>query len=233
MKTKIQNLLIAVAILAGTNHIAAQGTAFMYQGRLNDGTNPVHGSYDLRFALYGAATNGNQAGNVLTNSATGITNGLFSVALDFGNQFDGTARWLEIGVRTNGNGNFSILAPRQPLLAVPYAVTASNLTGTLPVSQLSGTVLNSSLPASPGFSGTVTANLFSGNGAGITNVPGALTWQTVQGTNVQAQPNKGYLLTNDAPVTVTLPALVNVGDVVRIACLGVNGWTPGCIKARR
>src|ERR1039458_7580386 len=54
-----------------------------------------------------------------------------------------------------------------------------------------------------------------------------------RGTNVQAQPNKGYLLTNDAPVTVTLPALVNVGDVVRIACLGVNGWTPGCIKARR
>jgi len=229
MKNRIQTLLVAVAILAGINRLAAQGTAFIYQGRLNDGTNPVNGSYDLQFTLYTAATNGNQAGSALTNSATAINNGLFSVALDFGNQFDGTARWLEIGVRTNGNGTFNILAPRQPLLAVPYAVTAntaSNLSGTLPVTQLSGTVLSSSLPASPEFSGTVTASSFSGNGAGITNVPGALTWQTVQGTNVQARPNMGYLLTNDAPVTVTLPAALNVGDVVRIVCLGGSGWSP-------
>jgi len=114
------------------------------------------------------------------------------------------------------------------VLAVPYAVTAntaSNLSGTLPVAQLSGTVLNSSLPASPSFSGTVTANSFSGNGVGMTNVPGTVQWQTVQATGVQAQPNMGYLLTNNAQVTVTLPASPSMGDVTRITCLGSNGWS--------
>ena len=28
------------------------------------------------------------------------------VTLDFGNQFLGMSRWLEIGIRTNGGGNF-------------------------------------------------------------------------------------------------------------------------------
>jgi hypothetical protein len=56
---------------------------------------------------YDAGTNGKQVGNALTNSAFGITNGLFTVILDFGNQFGGSARWLEIGVRTNGNGAFN------------------------------------------------------------------------------------------------------------------------------
>ena len=32
----------------------AQGTAFTYQGRLNDGANPANGDYDLRFAIYDA-----------------------------------------------------------------------------------------------------------------------------------------------------------------------------------
>jgi len=32
----------------------AQGTAFTYQGRLNDGANPASGIYDLRFAIYDA-----------------------------------------------------------------------------------------------------------------------------------------------------------------------------------
>ena len=30
----------------------AQGTAFTYQGRLNDAANPANGVYDLRFAIY-------------------------------------------------------------------------------------------------------------------------------------------------------------------------------------
>ena len=37
MKTQILHLCIALAILAGVNHVVAQGTAFTYQGRLYDG----------------------------------------------------------------------------------------------------------------------------------------------------------------------------------------------------
>src|SRR4051812_19513006 len=95
-----------VLLLALTNNSQpsafAQGTAFTYQGRLNDGTTPANGVYDFQFAIYDAGTNGNQIGNALTNSATSVTNGLFTVVIDFGNIFTGGSNWLDIGVRTNG-----------------------------------------------------------------------------------------------------------------------------------
>src|SRR6185369_6404229 len=87
----------------------AQNTAFTYQGRLNDGTAPANGSYDVRFALYDALTAGVQQGGTLTNSAIGVSNGLFTTTLDFGNVANGTKLWLELGVRTNGGGTFTPL----------------------------------------------------------------------------------------------------------------------------
>jgi hypothetical protein len=86
-------LLLSLAVLTAPHPRAcAQGTAFTYQGRLNDGGGTANSSYDLRFAVYDAATNGVQQGSTLTNTATTVSNGLFTVALDFGNQFPGTPR---------------------------------------------------------------------------------------------------------------------------------------------
>ena len=68
----------------------AQGTAFTYQGRLNDGGVPAGGSYDLRFALYDALAGGSPVSAVLTNATVPVSNGLFTVTLDFGpGQFPG------------------------------------------------------------------------------------------------------------------------------------------------
>jgi len=151
----------------------AQGTAFTYQGRLATGTNAAAGVYDLRFSIYDSPSGGVQQGVLLTNSATGVTNGLFIVTLDFGNQFPGTARWLEIGVRTNGGGAFTILSPRQALTPTPYAVfasSASNVSGTISSASLVGTYANAVTLNNPGnqFSGSYT-----GNGTGLTNVNAA------------------------------------------------------------
>jgi hypothetical protein len=127
-----------------------QGTAFTYQGRLNDGANPAKGNYDLCFALFDTNTNGNLIAGPVTNSATAITDGLFTVTLNFGNVFSGLGLWLEISVRTNGNlGAFTILYPRQPVQPVPYAImagSASNLLGALSVTQLNGTLPLAQLP---------------------------------------------------------------------------------------
>lgn len=81
---------------------------------------------------------GTQQGNLLTNSATAVSNGLFTVTLDFGNQFPGANRWLEIAVRTNGTANFFTLSPRRALTPAPYAIyagsaNASNMAGTVPI----------------------------------------------------------------------------------------------------
>src|ERR1043166_1181000 len=76
----------------------AQGTAFTYQGRLMDGTIPATGSYDLRFTLYDSTNNtGTVIAGPVTNPATSVTNGMFTVLLDFGPlAFSGAPRWLEI-----------------------------------------------------------------------------------------------------------------------------------------
>jgi hypothetical protein len=159
----------------------AQGTAFTYQGRLNDGANPANGTYDLRFQLNDAATGGNNRGQPLTNSAVTVSNGLFTTTLDFGfGVLTGGPRWLQIGVRTNSGSGFVFLAPRTALSPAPYAVYAANaaqagtISGTVPASGLNGLYLNPVNFSNPG-------NSFAGNGAGLTNVNGA--W-FVNGTNL-------------------------------------------------
>ena len=147
----------------------AQGTAFTYQGRLNDGANPAGGIYDLRFAIYDAASLGTQRGNSLTNLAAAVSNGLFAVTLDFGNQFPGADRWLEIAVRTNGAIFFTPLVPRQRLAAVPYAITAGNLTGNISTAQLPVSVVTN------GAKGVSISGTFTGDGAGLTNAAGWVT----------------------------------------------------------
>ena len=167
-------LLLAVStfnLQPSTAH--AQGTAFTYQGQLNAGGSPANGLYDFSFALYNAASGGAQQGGTVTATSVGVTNGLFTVTLDFGNQFTGSAIWLDISVRTNGASSYAELSPRQSIMPVPYAITSEHLDGALPASQLSGIVALSQLPAAVLTNNEVSVNLtgtFSGNGAGLTSL---------------------------------------------------------------
>jgi hypothetical protein len=193
MKTPLKMTLGAVlwtAMVLQPSTLLAQGTAFTYQGRLDAAGAPANGSFDLRFAIYDAASGGNQWGPALTNAAVALSNGLFTVTLDFGaGVFTGPARWLEIGVRTNGGGAFSTLTPRQALTATPYAILAGNV---------SGVIANSSLPASPAFIGTVSATVFSGNGAGLTNLNAS---QLTSGTVPAAALGNAWKISGNAGTT--------------------------------
>jgi hypothetical protein len=168
---------LALAALGAPVSVAfAQGTAFSYQGRLNDNGPPANGGYDLTFALFSSSNGVGQVGSTLTNLNTGVTNGLFAVTLDFGpGVFTGANVWLQIGVRTNSGTGFTPLAPLQPILSAPYAVmanSASNLLGTLPATQLSGSVPAAQLPAvvvTNGATGVSLTGTFNGNGTGLTN----------------------------------------------------------------
>lgn len=103
--------------------LAAVGTGFTYQGRLTDAGNPAAGPYDFVFRLYDALTGGSQVGGIVTQGDVAVSNGLFTVSLDFGVVFDGAARWLEIAVRPGAsNDAYAILSPRQALAATPYAL---------------------------------------------------------------------------------------------------------------
>jgi hypothetical protein len=164
--------LLAVLLLAFGSQLSTsfgQGSAFTYQGRLNDSGGVANGNYDLQFTLFDAGTNGNAVAGPITNSPTVVSNGLFTVVLDFSAApFTGADLWLEIAARTNGA--FTVLSPRQKITASPYSITARNVTGVLPGAGLSGTYPNAVTFNNGGnsFSGS-----FSGSGAGLTSVNAA------------------------------------------------------------
>jgi hypothetical protein len=187
MKTK-QLILTTVLLALSSELIMApifpMGTDFTYQGQLADGGNPANGSYDLMFTLYSTALSPAILAGPLTNSATAVTNGLFTVTLDFGaDVFAGNARWLGIGVRTNGAAvDFTPLTPRQALTPTPYSIYADNAgtavtagsANSVAAANITGTVALAQLPESVVTNGATGLNLsgtFSGNGAGLTILP--------------------------------------------------------------
>jgi len=100
------------------------GTSFTYQGRLTDSGSPANGEYDFEFQLYDADSGGGQVGSTVSLEDVTVSNGLFSVDLDFGDVFKGAARWLQVGVRPGASsGAFTTLSPLQALTAAPYALS--------------------------------------------------------------------------------------------------------------
>ncbi len=112
---------------------AAQSTGFTYQGKLANNTgNPLSGQYDFQFKLFdtdGTGLPGTQQGTTQTVTNITVTNGIFTVQLDFGtcaSCFNGSPRFLEIAVKLSGGGSYMTLAPRQPITATPYAIRAAD-----------------------------------------------------------------------------------------------------------
>jgi hypothetical protein len=104
--------------------VTAQTTTFTYQGKLTDAISAANGTYDLQFALYDALTGGNQVGTTQTQTGVMVNRGVFTVDLDFGSQFPGADRWLEISVKKPSDSSYTTLLPRQKISSVPYAVRA-------------------------------------------------------------------------------------------------------------
>ncbi|MDB6111623.1 MAG: hypothetical protein JWR69_3373 [Pedosphaera sp.] len=167
------NLILGALLF--TTSLYAQTSAFTYQGRLNDQGAPATGSYDLQFGLWTAASGPIQVGEPLTNAAVAVSNGLFTVTLDFG-PFPGADRWLEIGVRTNGGGAFTLLSPRQAITPTPKAIysTSAGSADSVDAANISGGTVNfARLPSElvvDNESGVNLSGTFSGNGAGLNNL---------------------------------------------------------------
>ena len=131
-------LVVALGIfLFGSPLIAGAqgpvGTTFTYQGRLQQNGQYVNGvTCDFQFRLYDAAgsgtppSGGTQLGPTLARSAA-VTNGYFTVDLDFGAVFSGTARYLQISVGCPTGGALTPMNQRISLNPVPYAIYAANV----------------------------------------------------------------------------------------------------------
>lgn len=219
----MKGVLLLASILLAASELAlkAQGTAFMYQGHLNQGGTAANGQYDMLFTVYDVPNGpANVVGGPLTNTAVSVSNGTFSTVLDFGpGVFNGPSRWLEISVRTNGASNFVTLTNRQSILATPYAITSANAYNVL------GTLAASNLPpglaaivqtnAGGGLNLTNAGNVFAGNGGGLTNLNlanavGVLPENSIP-TNI-----------NQSSIVVVPQATANI--LAKTPALGFNSW---------
>ena len=187
MKNKFKINALALLALSTLNYqlstAFAQGTAFTYQGRLNNNGNPAAGTYNLTFTLFNTNASGVAIAGPVTNSAVSVTNGLFMVQVDFGpGVFIDTTNWLQIGVATNGVTSFTALAPRQQLTPTPYAIYAESAGG------IAGLVVQSDTNGAPNLIGGSSLNFVASGivgatigGGGATNVMGAVNSNSVTG----------------------------------------------------
>lgn len=115
-------VMVFIAVLISSIVIQAQTTAFNYQGNLTDSSASASGTYDFEFALYDA-TGTLIASNSTSTTGVTVTNGVFTVKLDFGSTaFTGADRYLEIRVKKPTDSNYTPLSPRQQINSAPYAI---------------------------------------------------------------------------------------------------------------
>lgn len=126
--------LAALAACASAALAQGMGTAFTYQGRLANNGVPATGLYDLRFVMYASPSAQLMIAGPIYVEDVQVTNGLFSVQVDFGNvsgaTYNGNERWLSVGVRPGNspaNAPYTLLNPRQELTPTPYAITADHI----------------------------------------------------------------------------------------------------------
>ncbi len=122
----IAGLVVALTSVAASQ---AQTSVFTYQGKLDDAATAATGTYQMQFALFPGAGTGSQIGPTLTFDgsslpAVQVTNGIFTVQLDFGSSpFDsGADRFIEISVKHAADPSYTTLAPRQQLTSSPYSI---------------------------------------------------------------------------------------------------------------
>lgn len=126
---KIRFVIFAAIFLVSAFAVTAQTTTFSYQGKMTDAGVAANGSFQMQFKLYDSLSGGAQIGSTIADLPVTVTDGIFSVKLDFGaNALSGADRWLEIAVRHNSGESYTTLAPREQIASSPYAVRTLSAT---------------------------------------------------------------------------------------------------------
>src|SRR5688500_10497274 len=205
----IFSIMISIFLLAAS--AAAQTTIFTYQGKLSDAGTPPTGTYQMEFRLFDAVFGGAQIGAVITNNSVSVTEGVFTVNLNFGSTaFPGADRFLQISVRRNADEGFVTLNPRQQIASSPYSIrtlTAAQADPALNSNQLGGVPANQYLQTN-------------GNGSGLTNLNAAsITTGTLSNARLGQIPTA-----NIADNAVTAPKIAT-GQVVKGVTVGATTLT--------
>lgn len=131
MRRQLSGFLAALTLAAGAAVSSAQvpvDTGWTYQGRLTSGGAAATGSFDLRFTLYSDDAGASPTGPVLTVPGVVMDAGLFTVKLDFGGEFTGSKRWIQIEVSPAGAETYTAL-PLQEISSAPQSLFSPSTGG--------------------------------------------------------------------------------------------------------
>jgi hypothetical protein len=196
---KLRWLLLVISSLFLSSVSAATFESITtYAGRLTESGAPANGTVPMVFTLYDAANGGTSVSSSIPFDVP-VSNGLFSVDLDFGGPvYNGDARWLQIEI------NGTLLAPRQRVSPTAYAVYAATA-NTLP-------------------GGAVTSSLLAVNAVGSSNLAaGAVTSSRIADGQVVRSLN-GYF--DNVALSAGVNIAINpTGNGLEISAPGgSSGW---------
>jgi len=124
MDIKQLSAVLGTSLFLGAGFVQAE--PFVFQGQLNEAGSPASGVYDLAFDIYNVETGGAAIAGTVVVDDIEVTNGNFTVELDFGDVFDGSSRWITINVRDGADtGPYTLLVPRAKVGSSPQASFAS------------------------------------------------------------------------------------------------------------
>jgi hypothetical protein len=207
---------------------AAATTAFMYQGQIKRNGALFTGACNMRFTLWDAATAGAQLATYTPPSQVTVSNGVFAVEVDFGNQFKGEARWLQTEAKCADDADYTAL-PRQALTPAPYAI------GLLPGAVISGTgslgvMINTpngnaiaAYGKSNGYATIYSSDDSSTGGYALYGV--STKGVGVYGNSTQASGVRGESVSSSGAGVIGVGKCVNVGG----ACVGGSDNVPGVV----
>ncbi|MFT3745745.1 MAG: tail fiber domain-containing protein [Pyrinomonadaceae bacterium] len=206
----VATLLIVLIFFREAN---GQSTELTYQGQLQNSSAAANGVFDFEFALFGSALGGVQLGSTVARNGVNVTNGIFSVQLDFGSQFDGSSRFLEIRVRTSGSGGFTTLFPRQPLQSTPYSVRS--LTAESANNALTAASATNSANATNAVSATTALNFTGGLAGDVVGNQTSTSVQRLRGVQISnATPQNDQVLKFNSSTNQWGPGTDNSGGSV-------------------
>lgn len=130
----IKALVVLAVVLTSSLSLALPGL-INYQGNLTDDSGtPLNGTYEMRFALYSAETDGSMLWNHLPDShVVTVSEGVFNVQLGslhplLAAIFEWDPVYLEISIYNIDSGSWEPFSPRQRLTSVPYALRSEKAT---------------------------------------------------------------------------------------------------------
>jgi hypothetical protein len=114
------SLLLSLGL---SNPALALSNSFSYQGSLIDAGQPANGSYDLQFVLQTQA--GAPVGSPVLLENVAVSQGVFTVDLDFGAAITSGDFQLQIGIRPGvETGSYTLLSPPTRIAPTPQAQVA-------------------------------------------------------------------------------------------------------------